>query len=175
RYGFSFFSYYDVPYPSIPKVLYKFFIETWGVLGFTGLIIATGLLFLPDRITARKYLFPRSVNEKYIVAWLVAIDLYIIAFLKLPMESGYLIPIIPFVILLFAKYLYNKAFTFFCIILIAAPFFCNISPVERKDAPTSSSLAVNFKSAGEDLVFDPLKGPVIAYQSRRENGLKYTE
>ena len=84
-YGWSFFTFYDVPYPPIPKVLYKFSIEVWGVIGIIGLLISTLLLFLPNRLKRRQYLFPRSVNEKYIIAWLVAIDLYIIAFLKLPM------------------------------------------------------------------------------------------
>ena len=127
-YGPGFLTYYNVPYPSIPKVLYKFSIEVWGVIGFLGLIIATGLFFLPDRITAKKFLFPRSVNEKFVIAWLVAIDLYIIAFLKLPMESGYLIPVIPFVLMLFGKYLYRRAFVFLCVMLILSSFICTISP-----------------------------------------------
>ena len=81
KYGLGFFTYYNVPYPSIAKVLYKFSIEVWGVFGLLGLIISTVLLFLPSKITNRKFLFPRSVNEKFVVAWLVTIDLYIIAFL----------------------------------------------------------------------------------------------
>lgn len=174
-YGTSFFTYYNVPYPSVAKVLYKFFIETWGVIGFSGLLIATGLLFLPDRITERKFLFPRAVNEKYVISWLVAIDLYIIAFLKLPMESGYLIPIIPFVILIFGRYLYSKAFSFLCIMLIVSPFFCTISPRERFDAVTPSAVAFDFKIAGENLYFDVLKGPILSYESRRKNGMEFTD
>ena len=41
QYSWGFFTYYDVPYPSIPKVLYKFSLEVWGVLGFAALIIST--------------------------------------------------------------------------------------------------------------------------------------
>jgi len=175
KYGMSFFTYYDVPYPAIPEVLYKLSIGVWGVIGFLGLITATCLLFVSDRMIARKYLFPRAVNEKYVIAWLIAVDLYIIAYLKLPMESGYLIPMVPFVILLFGKYLFDKAFTFFAVTLIVAPFIANISPAHRLDAPTESSLAITFHTSGEDLIFDPLKGPVISYQSRRNNAMKFTE
>jgi len=114
------------------------------------------------------------VNEKYVVSWLVAIDLYIIAFIKLPMEAGYLIPIIPFVILLFGKYLYDRAFTFFTIMLIISPLIASITPVNRNDAPVQSPVAVNFQVAGEDLIFDPLLGPVFAYQSRREKAMEFT-
>jgi hypothetical protein len=174
KYGTAFFTYYDVPYPSIPEVLYKFSIGVWGVAGFAALIGATCVLFVSDRFPVRKYLFPRAVNEKYVVAWLIAIDLYIIAFLKLPMESGYLIPIVPFVILLFGKYLFDKAFILFALILIISPFVANITPLNRLDAPTETSLAIKFRTAGEDLIFDPLKGPIISYESRRNNAMKYT-
>ncbi len=173
KYGLGFFTYYNVPYPSIAKVLYKFSIEVWGVFGLLGLIISTVLLFLPDRITNKKFLFPRSVNEKFVVAWLVTIDLYIIAFLKLPMESGYLIPLIPFVILIFGKYLYDKAFVFLCVMLILSSFVCTISPKERYDSisPTKSSLV--FEAAGEKLFFDIFKGPVLSYKERRKNGMDF--
>lgn len=174
RYGTGFFTYYDLPYPSISKVLYKFFIETWGLVGLLALFISVCLFFLPGPVTARKYLFPRSVNEKYVVAWLIAIDLYIIAFLRLPMESGYLIPMIPFVILIFGKYLYSKAFTFLAVMLILSSFFFNISPVEREDAATASALSFTFNQGEERLSLDALEGPIFSYESRRENGMKFT-
>lgn len=174
RYGSQFFMYYDLPYPSISKVLYKFFIETWGLVGLAALFISVAVFFLPHGSVARKYLFPRSINEKYVVAWLIAIDLYIIAFLKLPMESGYLIPIIPFVILIFGKYLYSNAFSFLAVMLILSSFFFNISPVEREDAPTASSLSFTFNQGEEKLSVDVLDGPMMAYESRRTNGMKFT-
>lgn len=175
EYGLGFFNFYDVPYPSIPKVLYKFSIEVWGVVGLIALIISTGILFLPNRTQHRQYLFPRSVSEKYVISWLVAIDLYIIAFLKLPMEAGYLLPLVPFIIFIFGKYLYDKAFVFLCWMLIISAFIGNISPYERLDASTPSSLSFNFDAASEKLTFDLLKGPIIAYKSRRQNGLKFAD
>ena len=174
RYGKDFLMYYDLPYPSISKVLYKFFIETWGLVGLAALFISVCLFFLPSPVKARKYLFPRSINEKYVVAWLIAIDLYIIAFLKLPMESGYLIPIIPFVILIFGKYLYSRAFTFLAVMLILSSFFFNISPVEREDAATASALSFSFNQGEEKLSVDVLEGPITSYESRRTNGMKFT-
>ncbi|CAN5557410.1 hypothetical protein BH11BAC1_BH11BAC1_23110 [soil metagenome] len=174
KYGGQFFMYYDLPYPSISKVLYKFFIETWGLVGLLALFISVAVFFLPNTVQARRYLFPRSINEKYVVAWLIAIDLYIIAFLKLPMESGYLIPIIPFVILIFGKYLYSKAFAFLAVMLILSSFFFNMSPVEREDAASASSLSFIFNQGEEKLSVDVLDGPIRSYESRRENGMKYT-
>ncbi len=172
--GIGFFTHYEVPYPSIPKVLYKFSIEVWGITGLLGLMVSTGILFLSNRSVKRQYLFPRSVNERYVIAWLVAIDLFIIAFLKLPMESGYLIPLVPFVIMLFGKYLYNKAFVFLCIMLILSPFIVSLGPIDRLDASTPSKASFSFESSGEHLRCDLLKGPVIAYKSRRANGIELT-
>lgn len=174
KYGNQFFMYYDLPYPSISKVLYKFFIETWGLVGLLSLFISVLVFFLPGSVTLRRYLFPRSINEKYVVAWLIAIDLYIIAFLRLPMESGYLIPMIPFVILIFGKYLYSRAFTFLAVMLILSSFFFNISPVEREDAATASALSFSFNQGEERLSVDVLDGPITAYESRRTNGMKFT-
>jgi hypothetical protein len=174
KYGSQFFMYYSLPYPSISKVLYKFFIETWGLVGLLGLFISVSVFFLPSTTSVRRYLFPRSINEKYVIAWLIAIDLYIIAFLRLPMESGYLIPMIPFVILIFGKYLYSKAFTSLCIMLILSSFLFNISPVEREDAATASSVSFVFNQGEERLSVDVLDGPMISYESRRRNGMKFT-
>ncbi|MBL0103403.1 MAG: hypothetical protein IPP51_06335 [Bacteroidetes bacterium] len=175
KYGSNFFTYYEVPYPAIPKVLYKFSIEVWGVFGVLGIFISTILFFLPFDRTAGKFLFPRSINERHVIAWLVAIDIYIIAFLKLPMEAGYLIPIVPFVIMLFGKYLYNRAFVFFCLMLIGSAFFGTVSPVERYDAATPSKAVINFNAGGEKLMLDFLHGPVYSYESRRENGIHFVE
>jgi hypothetical protein len=175
KYGFDSFTYYDFSYPSIPKVLFKLSVEVWGVLGITGLIIATCLLLLPSKPSSRKYLFPRAVNEKYVVAWLIAIDLYIIAFLKLPMEAGYLIPIIPFVILVFGKYLYDRAFTFFAVTLMVAPFFGSVAPLDKNDTAVKPRFSLSFRVAGEDVIFNLVQGPLFSYQSRRVHAMEFID
>lgn len=174
KYGWSFFTYFNVQYPSIPEVLYRFSIGVWGVTGFIGLIVATCLLFVSDKFRAGKYLFPRAVNEKMVVAWLIAIDLYIIAYLKLPMEAGYLVPIVPFIILIFGKYLVDKAFNIFALALIISPFIANVAPADRLDAPSKSFLSSELHIAGEDLIFDLLHGPIVSYESRREKAMQFT-
>jgi hypothetical protein len=168
QYGSSFFSYYEVQYPDLNRIVYKMTIDLWGPIGFFAVILATALLFLSNKLTFRRFLFPRSVNEKYVVAWLIAIDLYIIAYLKLPLEAGYLIPIVPFVILIFGKYLYDKAFILFASLLIVSPFLISFSPLNRPDLPAISKLSQEIKIGNEELVIDYLKGPVFAYESRRK-------
>ena len=174
KYGWQFFSYYDIFYPSIFKVLYKFFAEVWGVIGLIGLITAIVFLFSSSKNKTRKYLFPRSINEKYVIAWLIAIDIYIILFLRFPVESGYLIPIVPFTIFIFGKYLYDRAFKFFAITLILSSFIFSINPADRDDAATPSPVSFVMKAGGENLNFD-VNGSIFTYESRRKNGLKFTD
>ncbi|MBK8364106.1 MAG: hypothetical protein IPL24_10635 [Bacteroidetes bacterium] len=123
---------------------------------------------MPHNLSKNKFLFPRSINEKYVIAWLVAVDIYIIAFLKLPMESGYLIPIVPFIILIYGKYLYNRAFIFFCATLIISSLCCTISPTDRFDAASFSKVSTTFNAGGEKLTLDLLEGPVYSYHTRRK-------
>jgi len=175
KYGMDFFSFYNIPYPSIQKVLYKFSIEVWGLIGTLGILVSVCLFFFPQKPTSQRYLFPRSVNEKYVVAWLIALDLYIIAYIKVPMEAGYLIPMIPFLILLFGKYLYSRAFTFFCVTLIVSPFLFGISPVNRLDSAPPSAASVEVNLGGERLSVDALKGPVLTYQSRTKAGVDFSQ
>jgi hypothetical protein len=173
KYGLGFFTYYEVPYPAIPKVLYKLSIEVWGLIGILGILVSTILFFLPHNNSKNKFLFPRSINEKYVIAWLVAVDIYIIAFLKLPMESGYLIPIVPFIILIYGKYLYNRAFVFFCVTLIVSSLCCTISPTDRFDAASFSKVSTTFNAGGEKLTLDLIEGPVYSYHTRRKNGIDF--
>ncbi|MFM2206873.1 MAG: hypothetical protein RL213_848 [Bacteroidota bacterium] len=175
HYGWEFLTYYDVPYPAVPRILYKFFVEVWGLLGVAAIFLGTALMFLPERMTRTDYLFPRSIGVLHVTAWIIAIDLYIIAFLKLPMEAGYLLPVLPFVLMLFGKYLIRPAYMTVCVLLVASPFFFSVSPADRRDAETPSPLSSKIHIAGEDLVVDALKGPVTAFESRRENAMRYGE
>ncbi|MFM7728504.1 MAG: hypothetical protein ACKO7B_17530, partial [Flavobacteriales bacterium] len=174
-YGKEFFTYYEVPYPSIPRVLYRGFVEVWGVVGFVGLVTAVISLLLPERFFTANYQFPRSVNIKYVVAWLVALDLYIIAFIKLPMEAGYLLPALPFILMILGKYLVRPVYGAFCWTLIISSMFVSVSPAERPDAVKLSPAHMAVEIAGESLNVDFLKGPVWAYQSRRVSGMEYAK
>lgn len=172
-YGWEFLTYYDVPYPSLSRVLYKFFVEVWGIPGMVGIGLGILFLLLPRGANRAEYLFPRTVGLQYVTAWIIAIDLYIIAFVKLPMEAGYLLPIVPFVLLLLGKYLVRPAFVTVCLLILVSPFFFSLSPADRRDAENPSPASWHFHAGGEELVLDMLKGPVTAFESRRANAMRY--
>jgi hypothetical protein len=173
-YGWEFLTYYDVPYPSLSRVLYKFFVEVWGIPGMVAILLGILFLLLPGDGRRVEHLFPRSVGLRHTTAWIIAIDLYIIAFVKLPMEAGYLLPIVPFVLMLLGKYLVRPVFVTVCILMIVSPFFFSLSPADRRDAESPSSVSWRLSAGGEELVLDLLKGPVTAFESRRANAMRYS-
>jgi hypothetical protein len=147
QYGFSFFTYEKLAYPSIGTVLFRLFPGTWGVAGVAAIAFGLVVMLLPQGNAKHRFLFPRSVNEKHIVAWLIAIDLYIIAFLKLPSEPVYLLPLVPFVILVFGKYLYDRAFIAFSILLLGSPVIATVDFSSPVPARENTTLKVNASAA----------------------------
>jgi hypothetical protein len=54
--------------------------------------------------------------------WILAVAIYVAAFFAAPHEAGYLIPALPFVILLLARGIDRRVFQFFCLAVIASSF-----------------------------------------------------
>ena len=50
------------------------------------------------------------------------VGIYVFAFLSLPDQAGYLMPILPFVFLLFARFAERNAFRLFCILAALGSF-----------------------------------------------------
>lgn len=97
-------------------------LRAWGTLGIAAVGIgiagvAAGAAFYRDRRRSLPALDPRHP-----VAWGLALAIYVLAFLRLPVEAGYLVPTVPFVLLLFARYLHRGLFVTVCAVLVCAPF-----------------------------------------------------
>lgn len=168
KYGLSFFTFYDLSgYPSIPKVLYKLSLGVWGVSGLCALLYGTFILLFPPKNRTGKYLLPRTINEKHVISWLVATDMTILIFVRFPYEAGYLIPLIPFTILVFGKYLYDRAFIYFSLLLIASPFVIGISTSHRPDSPKPSALSAHAHIFSFDVNLDFLAGQIFTEQKSR--------
>ena len=95
-----------------------------------------------------------------------------------PHEPGYLIPAIPFVILLFGRFLKRRYFISMCIGLLLSPFFFSLTSqsfVDIHGSPRFSSASIRFNLLDHQLVLDPLDGPIFSNHSRRIEGMKFTE
>lgn len=52
--------------------------------------------------------------------------LYVIAFIRLPLEAGYLIPAVPFVLIWLGLRLPHRGFVALCVALLVSPFFLSL-------------------------------------------------
>jgi hypothetical protein len=176
QYGFSFFMYYDqFPYPPLSKVLYKM---TLGVFGFIGILsIVFGLLIIVFRKFKPKslWIFERHMENKILLACYVIIILYVISYFRLPQKSGYMIPVISSIIILFGYYLDKFSFRIFCGLFLASSFFFSINLTDKFRGAQYSKHAVTFIVSGQEIFFDPFSGPVFSDYSKRLQKIKFTD
>lgn len=175
NYGMAFFDYSDqFPYPPIAKVIYK---ATLGVFGFLGLL-AIGIAFTASLIRKNKSVEnpPALVTPtRMIVAIAVIIFLQVIAYLRLPQKSGYLLPLVPFVIMLIVMFSTKKMVRIATVMFIAAPFLFSINLTDPLRGAESSPLALKFHASGQEIFLDPVSGPIFSEQSKRRNKMEYVE
>jgi len=161
KYGMAFFDYTDqFPYPNLPKFMYK---ATLGVFGLIG-CVALLLIFI------KKY---RTDNKVPLYVY-VSIAITILAYIKLPQKSAYLIPIIPFLIILFSIRLNKRAFTIFCISFIISGWVFGINLIDKSrgsETKSSSSTVI----AGQEIAFTPFTGNIIGDYTKREIKNKYVQ
>lgn len=183
EFGASFFMYYDqFPYPSIAKVFYKMIPGVFGFLGVLAIGICLVWLFINRNKLSKGSMFENGLGlptgqagKKIILSSIVVIILFVISYFRLPQKSGYMITVIPFVIILFGYYLNSKLFNFLCCSLILSSFFCSINLTDTHRGATYSRLAVVFNVSGQELFFDPVSGPIFSDYSKRKIKIKYTD
>jgi hypothetical protein len=128
RYGTRFFAFYENHAgPDWLTVLTRGTLEVWGTMGLVGLAIAASSLFW-ERTKSK-------LPNKWIVpAFLVAIVIYLGAYLRLPDQAGYLLPIVPFILLLAEQFAPLRVFQVLCLCLLVSPFV-SISPKGLAEGP----------------------------------------
>jgi hypothetical protein len=122
RYGWSFLTFYHAhERPSFATMAARGTFEVWGAVGLIGLLAAA------ISILMRKWRdFPTSAPapaDNLVIpalgAWLL---LSIITYLALPDQAGYLIPLIPPLLLILARLAARPVFQFACVCLLIAPW-----------------------------------------------------
>ena len=101
---------------------------TEGVWGLVGLLAILAAVFAPrswEKSDARA--IPDGVPASHLAGWIIGIIIYAALFFRLPVESGYLIPIVPFVILLLGRTRGARLFRLACIGLVVSPFVFGVS------------------------------------------------
>jgi hypothetical protein len=98
NYGLSFFTYYEhFPIPGFAKNFYK------GSIGAFGSIGSIAVAYYLFKIVRRRKIIHhvidnhRKISEQVLMMSSAAIILYLIAFIKLPLKSAFIIPMTPFI------------------------------------------------------------------------------
>ena len=86
-----------------------------------------------------------------------------------------MIPLLPFVILLFVINLSQKQFSFFTVVMIVSSFFLGINLSDPYRAAAASSWSYKTTLSNQELSFDLLQGPVIADYLKRKQQIIYAD
>ncbi len=182
-YGISFLTFSDqFPYPNLPKVFYKATIGVFGTIGIIAILFFTMKLlfrvFLANQTSipsTRDKTFEVSDANFFFYASFAVIVIYIISYLRLPQKSAYIIPAVPFIILLFGYYLSSREFKIFCILLTLSSFLFSVNLTDSFRGAKHSPIAIKFSMAAQEIFIDPLTGPIFSDYTKRLNKMTFIE
>lgn len=122
EYGFSFFAYYDGSYPRLLSVAKSLSLSLFGRMGLWALVIAVlGLCVWPRQFRISPDTVPTRLLQFQRVA-LLAVALWLALFLWMPAEPGYLIPAIPFLLLVLSRWIRPQVFAVVTLVLAIGSF-----------------------------------------------------
>ena len=121
RYGWSFLTFYKHDRPDVGRIAELGTWQVWGTLGLLGLVIDCGAIFLQLRAPCRTSIDP-TTNRMIVPAFLLTVAIYVAAFLSLPDQAGYLLPVVPAVLFLLGRFAPRTAFQVCCALVAISPF-----------------------------------------------------
>ncbi len=123
KYGFGFLQFYDVPYPSVVNLIGRGTVKIWGIPGVLALLFIF-VSIIPSLKNRLSEIEIRSKGILFVSASIILITA--IQFLFIPNESGYLIPLIPFLILIAASYASVRQMQLFFVAVLISCLFTDI-------------------------------------------------
>lgn len=173
NYGTAFFDYSDqFPYPPMTKVLYKASIGVFGLLGIAALI-GVAVKWLTQR--SKESANPPQLFSPQRLTWMIlaVIVLHIISYLRLPQKAGYMLPVVPFVILLIILYVPKNTIRIATLCFMLAPFMFGMNITDDLRGSGATSAAIKFNISGQEISIDAARGPIFAEQEKRRNKMEY--
>jgi hypothetical protein len=158
---------FEPNHPGLVAALKAATLDTWGLIGLLALGAAVVAVAI-DHLRTRP-----APSLRPLAPWLLAIGIYLLLFAALPNEAGYLIPVVPFVILGLGALLPYRRFVALTCALVASSFFLGVGRQATPGGPVASRLAMPINLHGQGLILDPLQGPVLAADSARRESVAY--
>ena len=167
--GLGFLHDYGHGYPAPLYVLKNATVDVWGLVGCAAW---SGALIVSRWRAERPAAPPAFADRRIPIAWGLAILLEVAVFLRLPHQAEYLIPVVPFALLLGARALPSRAFRPLCVSLVLSAFAIKVSETGKPDSP--GRVATSFPLPGGRRVLD-LRGPLLIDHDRRVRGVEYAQ
>ncbi|MDZ7725410.1 MAG: hypothetical protein U5R06_21965 [candidate division KSB1 bacterium] len=125
HYGIGFLNFYDIPgYPSLATLLGRSVLWVWGVWGAAGLLLMFALALFNRQIVRMSW---HDLEKRSgILLCLTTVVIYFAVFLRLPHEAGYLIPVVPFMILGVNLIMRSRYTLGLAIALLLSPFLVSV-------------------------------------------------
>jgi len=174
-YGAGMLHVYEHGYPRPLYVAKNASVDVWGIPGTLALVAAALAWTLGARPPRRAASAPEVPGRRVTLAAWSGIALFGAAFLRLPHEAGYLIPAIPFVLLLLATRVSRAVFVTTCVALLISPWCFKVSEIGKPDTPPPSALSIGIPPGNPRLVLDVLHGPVITDRLRRVRAMRFVD
>lgn len=173
QYGTGFFDYSDqFPYPPLLKVVYKATIGVFGLIGI-GTLSFIFIRWFPtraNRVTNPPALFsPRRLTTVVIII----IILHVISYLRLPQKAGYMLAIVPFIMMLAAMYSTRKTMRIAAVLFVISPFLFGMNITDELRGSGATSSAIRFTMSGQEISIDAVRGPALAEKEKRKNKMQY--
>lgn len=120
KYGFNFFTYYSGKTP-LYILGYKLTVGVWGIWGLLLFPISMHQFYIANKTNLNE------PSQKRLFTFLsTAIALYLLAFLKLPEDSAYLIPTLPFLLIFCFQFFSLRAAIFSLCLMFTSSFFMHV-------------------------------------------------
>lgn len=174
KYGFGFMT-FTSGHPSLALVLRTVTVEVWGVIGLAALVTVVVVGIAQRKESVEKISFTLGIPRLWVTSWIVGIGLYVAAFSVLPAEAGYLIPALPFVLLILAQYTSRRNFVAFCLAAVCSSFLVVIDSIDRPWSVSPSKVSVAMTAGGRSLVLDFLNGPIVNDRLRRLRRMEFVD
>jgi hypothetical protein len=195
-YGPTFLRFYQHGYPRALYVVKNASVDLWGIPGTLAIAMACATLALRGRrrpggsrggvAQHDRAMAPESSRVAaapgagaaggwLVAAWACGLAIYAVAYLRLPIKTFYLIPVVPFTLLLLARFLPRAAFLTVCLALVVSPWILKVSQPGKPDSLEPARGSVTLRLGGQTWMLDLARGPILADHERRALNLRYVE
>ena len=138
RYGLSLFTFYDIVSPPLSQALRKLSFEVWGIGGTLVLAAIAAAATVFPKVFCLQDNGHNQQWRRFVRPSVVAIVIFLATFLRLPCEAGYLIPVVPFVLLILAGCLKKWVMIAACVAIVLTSFVdlkCPTCPLSFQEGP----------------------------------------